>query len=139
MTYPAAPSDLSTDTVSLKGTAVTVYKTATCGCCANYVTYLERSGLEVDAVNVPSLGDIKKQYSIPSDLQSCHTTVIGDYVVEGHVPVEAISKLMSEKPAIRGIGMAGMPSGSPGMPGAKEPFFIYELTEAGKGSLFMEL
>lgn len=123
----------------LKGQAVTVYKTATCGCCGNYVTYLERSGFDVEAVNVPSLGDIKTQYSIPADMQSCHTTVIGDYVVEGHIPVEAISKLLAEKPAIRGIAMPGMPSGSPGMPGPKEPFLIYELNDGGKGPLFIEL
>lgn len=127
------------DSALFKGQAVTVYKTVTCGCCGNYVTYLERNGMEVEAVNVPSLGDIKKQYNIPADMQSCHTTVVGDYVVEGHIPVEAISKLLAEKPAIRGIAMPGMPSGSPGMPGPKEPFLIYELTETGKGSLFLEL
>ncbi len=113
--------------------AITVYKSPTCGCCGNYATYLKRQGFDVAVVDTRNMGEIKQKYGIPSALESCHTSVIGDYVVEGHIPVEAINKLLGEKPAIAGIALAGMPSGSPGMPGPKSgPFQIHSLSEPGK-------
>ena len=73
------------------------------------------------------MGSIKEQYGIEEDKQSCHTTVIGDYFVEGHVPLAAVEKLLSEKPAIDGIGLPGMPIGTPGMPGVKQaPYEVYQ-------------
>ena len=78
---------------------------------------------------------IKEQNKIPTELQSCHTSIIGGYFVEGHIPVEAINKLMQEKPNIAGIGMPGMPSGSPGMPGSKTGDFV--ITAVNKdGSMY---
>ena len=63
---------------------------------------------------------------IPEPMGSCHTTMIGQYVIEGHVPIKAIDKLLAEKPAVKGIALPGMPMGSPGMNGAKEePFVVY--------------
>lgn len=100
-----------------------VYKSPTCGCCQNYVSYLSGLGFDVEVVNTNDMDAIKAKYGVPSDLESCHTTIIGDYFVEGHVPGEAIQKLMSELPSIKGIAMPGMPSGSPGMPGAKTGAF----------------
>lgn len=102
---------------SLRGETITVYKTSTCGCCNNYVSYLKREGFEVEAVDVNNMNSIKAEYKIPHGLGSCHTSIIGDYVVEGHVPAESITKLLEEKPDIAGIALSGMPSGSPGMPG----------------------
>ena len=65
-------------------------------------------------------------------MEICHTTIIGDYFVEGHVPLEAVEKLLTEKPDIKGIAMPGMPSGSPGMPGAKKgDFVIYAVNRDG--------
>ena len=73
-------------------------------------------------------------------MQSCHTTTIGNYFVEGHIPIEAIEKLMTEKPNIKGIAMPGMPSGSPGMPGAKQgPFIIYAIGNDGSVGEFMRM
>ena len=73
-------------------------------------------------------------------MESCHTTVIGEYFVEGHVPVEAIEKLLAEKPDVAGIGMPGMPSGSPGMPGAKQgQFIIYSINKDGTINEFMRI
>lgn len=123
-----------------KNTKVTVYKTVTCGCCANYVSYLKRAGFDVEVKNVNDLNEIKLKYGVPGEVQSCHTSVVGNYVVEGHIPMEAISKLMNERPAIAGIGMPGMPAGSPGMPGAKTlPFTIWSFDQSGKTSEFMSI
>jgi len=124
----------------LASTDITVYKTLTCGCCVNYIGYATRQGLEIKAETVNNLEQIKMDYEIPEDMWSCHTSIMGDYIVEGHIPLEAVEKLVSEKPDIRGIAMPGMPSGSPGMPGSKTgPFEIYSLNHDGSTSLFMSL
>jgi len=129
------------------GTQATIYMGPTCGCCKNYASYLQREGFDVETKVTDDMDSVKSQNNIPKDLISCHTTIIGDYVVEGHIPVEAMVKLLKEKPEIRGIAMAGMPSGSPGMPGKKNsPFEIYKLTKELAGQtqedveneLFME-
>lgn len=76
---------------------------------------------------------IKQTYQIPQNMISCHTGIIEDYFVEGHVPVKAIEKMVEEKPAIDGIALPGMPQGSPGMPGTQtEPFKIYALFDGKK-------
>ena len=128
-----APQIAGTNTIS----KMTVHKSPTCGCCGNYVSYLKREGYDVEVINHENMDPIKDQYGIPSGLGSCHTTVIGDYVSEGHVPIESIEKMMDEQPFIAGITMPGMPAGSPGMGGSKnKPFTIYGFTEAGEISPF---
>ena len=121
---------------------LTVYKSPTCGCCANYIAYLKREGFTVKTVNTKDMGEIKTKYGVPSDMESCHTTVAGDgeYVIEGHIPVEAVLKLLEEKPAVQGIAMPGMPAGSPGMPGRKNgPFTIYKITDGAAQDVFLSL
>jgi len=129
-------ASVSEDRPSDENTAankVTVFKSPACGCCENYATYLERQGFTVEMVETEDMNRIKEKYHVPPRLGSCHTSLVGNYIVEGHVPVEAINKLLAEKPAIAGIAMPGMPSGSPGMPGGKEePFVIYSFDETGK-------
>jgi hypothetical protein len=110
----------------LAGEKATIYKDISCGCCAVYASYLESNNVDVDVQNVADLEQIKEQFEIPHSLQSCHTMEVGGYVVEGHVPLEVVGKLLTEKPDIKGIALPGMPSGSPGMPGPKTaPFVIY--------------
>ncbi len=112
----------------LGGEKIVVYKSPTCGCCEAYSSYLKSKDIAVDVQNVADLNVIKERFNIPLNLQSCHTMEVGEYVVEGHVPLEVIEKLLTEKPDIGGIAMPGMPSGSPGMPGPKTaPFTIYIL------------
>ena len=119
--------------------SVEVFKTPSCGCCYGYVKFLEQEQFEVTQINLRSLHSIKKKYNIPLEMQSCHTTVLGKYFVEGHVPLEAINKLLLEKPDIDGIALPGMPIGTPGMPGEKEePYIIYQLVD-GKYSVFMTI
>lgn len=124
------------------GGKITVYKSMSCGCCSVYASYLQKKGVDV---NLPEISDekltgLKEQFSIPSALRSCHTTLVGDYFIEGHIPLEAIQKLLDEKPDIKGIAMPGMPSGSPGMPGAKTgPFVIYAVAKDGSSYEFMRI
>jgi len=120
---------------------VTLYKSPSCGCCSLYTDYAHTKGkLDIDVKNVPDITTIKNKYNIPKNMQSCHTMIIGDYFVEGHVPVEAIEKLMNEQPDIAGIAMPGMPSGSPGMPGTKTgDFIIYAINHNGDYEEFMRI
>ena len=118
---------------------VIVHKDPSCGCCGVYVSYLRRQGFEVEVDDNTDMDSIKDKFGIPSDLESCHTTEVGGYVVEGHIPVEVIDKLLSEKPEdITGIAMPGMPSGSPGMPGPKSDFIIHSL-DGAENSVYMTL
>lgn len=111
---------------------VTVYKSPTCGCCVNYIALLEKRGYTVKVVKTDNMSGIKRQYNIEANMESCHTSIFDNYVVEGHVPFEAIDRLLAEKPDIRGIALPNMPAGSPGMPGFKQGLFkIYSLTESG--------
>ena len=93
---------------------VTVYKSPTCECCEKYVQYLEKNGFSVKSVNEDNMDAIKKRYGM-ARAASCHTMLVNGYVVEGHVPVRAIRKLLREKPVIVGISAPGMPQHSPGM------------------------
>ena len=118
---------------------VEVFKTPSCGCCYGYVLFLEKEKFNVKQTDMRSLHSIKQKYNIPVEMQSCHTTIIGKYFIEGHVPLEAINKLLEEQPSIDGIALPGMPIGTPGMPGDKdEPYVIYQLKN-GKSSVFMTI
>jgi hypothetical protein len=120
---------------------VDIYKSLSCGCCAIYSSYVDgKVSPKVNTINVQDTYEIKEMHGVPSELQSCHTTIIGDYFVEGHIPLEAIEKLLSEKPDIAGIAMPGMPSGSPGMPGKKYgDFIIYAVNHDGSYGEFMRI
>ncbi|MFQ5996981.1 MAG: DUF411 domain-containing protein [Dehalococcoidales bacterium] len=116
---------------------VMVFQLPTCNCCEDYKDYLREQGFQVETTYTEDMSSIRKQYQIPPSMESCHTMVIGDYFVEGHVPIEAIKKMIEEKPDIDGIALAGMPAGSPGMAGEQtEAFKIYALVD-GKTSEFM--
>ena len=124
--------------------AVTVYKTPTCGCCKNYIAYLRAKKYNVTELNFEEKGykARKRILGVPASLDSCHTTVVegGNYFVEGHVPYEAINKLIADKPKIRGISLPGMPSASPGMPSGKTaPFLVKQVSHDGVVSLYLTL
>jgi hypothetical protein len=98
---------------------VQVYKTPTCGCCAAWVDHVEEMGLPTEVHDLPDVTAIKHQHGVPAHLGSCHTAVVGRYVVEGHVPADVIRRLLAEQPDVRGIAVPGMPMGSPGMEGPR--------------------
>lgn len=106
-----------------------IYKGPQCGCCNGYVAYLVEHGFDVVATNTDDVESIKDMYGIPDYLRSCHTMLIGKYVLEGHVPIAAIDRLLSQQLDITGIALPGMPAGSPGMGGQKtESLVIYVIS-----------
>ncbi len=116
----------------------TLYKNPQCTCYDKYADYLRTNGFAVTVIEHPNMTLIKQKYGVGEDLEGCHTTLVEGYVVEGHVPVAALKRLLSEKPAIKGISLPGMPEGSPGMSGTKEgPFEILSITgKAGPAPVF---
>jgi hypothetical protein len=118
---------------------VIVYKSPDCGCCLGYIEELKREGYRVKVENRDDMSTIKDQYNIPEDMESCHTSVFDRYFVEGHVPFQAVNKLLTEEPAIDGISLPDMPAGSPGMPGEQnEAFDVYQLS-AGEASEYLSI
>ncbi len=107
---------LTIPTSTAEAADVLVYKTPTCGCCKKWVELLRDTGVEVNVVSVPDTRPVQSRLGVPRQLGSCHTAVVGDYWVEGHVPIDLVRKLLTEKPKnIRGLAVRGMPPGSPGM------------------------
>jgi len=98
---------------------VTLYKNPQCGCCEGYADYLRDNSFKVKAISTNDLTVMGQKYGIPDDMQPCHISLIGGYVVGGHIPIEVVNRLLSEKPQIVGITLPGMPEGTPGMPGNK--------------------
>jgi hypothetical protein len=111
---------------------VTLWKNPSCSCCEGYAQYLDQNGFKVGLRPTNDLAEISRKAGIPEALEGCHTSFIGDYVVDGHVPVKTIRKLLDEKPAIAGITLPGMPSGSPGMYGERAgPLTVYAISRDG--------
>ncbi len=92
-----------------------VYKSPTCGCCTKWVDYLRDAGMEVNTTDTEDMGSIKERFGVPGKLSSCHTAVVGGYIVEGHVPIADIQRLLKERPDAVGLSVPAMPIGSPGM------------------------
>jgi hypothetical protein len=116
---------------------VTVHKSPYCGCCKDWIDYLERNGFEVVANDTHDMEQIKKRFHVPGAVASCHTAVVDGYVVEGHVPVNDIRRLLRERPAVVGISAPGMPQDSPGM-GSETPrgYNVVTFTEQGEIDLY---
>lgn len=97
------------------------------------------NGFTVVEKGVVDLNEVKTHYQVPVQLSSCHTAVVDGYIIEGHVPVAEVNRLLTERPAVIGIGVPGMPAGSPGMesPGvAPVPFDVFTFNETGNTELF---
>jgi len=116
---------------------ITVYKSPTCGCCTKWVTHLENSGFEVNAINRSDMPSIKHKLGIAQNNQSCHTATVGGYVIEGHVPAADIKSLLAKKPDIHGLTVPGMPMGSPGMEGPrKDDYNVLAIDKQGKTTVY---
>jgi len=94
---------------------VTVYKSATCGCCAAWIDHMKDSGFTVESHDADDLNQYKIKAKLGPALNSCHTAFVGDYAIEGHVPAADVKRLLAEKPDISGLTAPGMPMNSPGM------------------------
>jgi hypothetical protein len=115
---------------------LTVYKTPSCGCCKKWVQHMESAGFKTAIHDLSDLEEIKRTMGVPAALQGCHTALAGVYVIEGHVPADLVQKLLREKPSVRGLAVPGMPSGSPGMEGGKEPYEVVAFDRTGKTTVY---
>ncbi|MCB8822501.1 DUF411 domain-containing protein [Microvirga rosea] len=94
---------------------VVVSKDPSCLCCAGWVEHLKAASFPVEVRETLEINRVKIQLGVPQDLASCHTAAVGGYVIEGHVPADAIKRLLTAKPQATGLAVPGMPAGSPGM------------------------
>ncbi|HEX7886055.1 MAG TPA: DUF411 domain-containing protein [Phenylobacterium sp.] len=118
---------------------LTVYKTASCGCCRGWITIMTRAGYRPKVIVVEDVTPIGKRHGVPFELSSCHLATIGGYVTVGHVPPADIGRLLRERPKALGITVPGMPMGSPGMEmpdGRKEHYQTLLLLPGGKTRVF---
>jgi hypothetical protein len=118
---------------------VLVYKSPTCTCCAKWATHLEENGFKVTTRNESNMNKIKKELGVPLNRASCHTAVVGDYIIEGHVPAEDVIRLLETKPDVEGLTVPGMPLGSPGMEAPQsQRYVVYSFDENGEFEAFAE-
>lgn len=126
--HPSAP-------LSALGT-LAVYKSPTCSCCARWVARAREHGFAANVHDTADVAALKRASGVPATLQSCHTTIIGDYVFEGHVPLDLVEQVLRDRPAIAGLAVAGMPQGAPGMELGAEHFDVTAFTRSGDTSLY---
>ena len=116
---------------------ITVYKDPSCGCCEKWCKHLASNGFVVQPQDTKDVDAIKKQMYVPEKLQSCHTALVGRYVVEGHVPADVIKKMLKEQPQFLGLAVPGMPTGSPGMEGTpKDKYEVVSFDRTGKTGVY---
>jgi hypothetical protein len=122
-----------------KPVPISVYKSPACGCCSLWVDYMRKNGFDPKVQDVDNIGALKLKLGVREEFSSCHTTEVGGYIVEGHVPVESVQRMLKERPKIAGIAVPGMPAGSPGMEvpgGRKDPYNVLAFTSDGKTSVY---
>ncbi len=100
-----------------------VFRDPGCGCCGAWVDHVRKAGFVAEVREVEDVAPYKQKFGVPEKLTSCHTAQIDGYVIEGHVPADAIKRLLTERPKATGLAVAGMPAGSPGMEGGTPQAF----------------
>lgn len=132
---------LSVTTAVADGSLMTVHKDPNCGCCTAWADLAEDAGYEVSLIDSADLAATKERLGVPGEFWSCHTVEVDGYVIEGHVPFDAVARLLAERPAISGIAVPGMPEGSPGM--GDDPAARYDVIawgkDAGDGALYQRM
>ncbi len=116
--------------VRAAGETIVVYKDPNCGCCHAWASAMTKAGFAVNAEDVDNIDVVKDHFKVPGDLRGCHTAVIARYYLEGHVPLEAVTRLLAEQPDIAGLAVPGMPVGSLGM--GDSPDASYDVISVGK-------
>lgn len=132
----AAPS-LAANPAWLEGATderyeITVYRSASCGCCKGWINHLKEHNFDVTDVTVDDVNKFKLQFKVPAQAASCHTATVNGVTIEGHVPAQDIKRLLKDKGDIRLLTVPAMPSGTPGMdtPGApKDEFRVYSISQ----------
>ncbi len=118
---------------------ITMYKNIGCQCCTRWAERLKAKGHTVLEKPVSDLDAIKKQFGIHEKFQGCHTALIGGYVIEGHVPMQEIDRLLRERPDAKGLSVPGMPMGSEGMevPGERpDPYTVFLMKKDGTSEVW---
>ena len=121
------------------GTAITVYKSASCGCCAKWVDHLRDNGFAPTVHDEETMDAIKDDMGVPAGVRSCHTALLDRYLVEGHVPAADLRRLLAERPKVAGLAVPGMPASTPGMavPGQPhEAYAVVPFTPDGQTAVF---
>ena len=117
---------LATPAFAAEAPSLELFKSPDCHCCEAYADYLRAAGFDIAVKATPDLMGMSAAAGVPGGIEGCHLAFVGGYVVSGHVPADAIRRLLEEQPEVAGITLPGMPLGSPGMDGDKsEPFTIY--------------
>lgn len=118
--------------------SMTVYRDPSCSCCGGWIEHINTQGLHAENVPTSDMDALKQQYRVPDDLASCHTAILDGYVIEGHVPVEDIKRLLAEQPNITGIAVPGMPVGTPGMESGdrRDSFTVFSFDDQGNTQVF---
>jgi hypothetical protein len=119
-----------------------LWKMRACGCCTAWSRHFESAGFPTLVHEVDDVGAIRAEAGVPDDLGGCHTGKIAGYVIEGHVPVSAVQRLLAERLPIAGLAVPGMPLGSPGMEiegQPAEPYDVIAFSADGSRSLFMKV
>lgn len=141
---PANGADTPRTTASVVAAdapVITLYKNPTCQCCEEWAEYMRENGFGVEVEEGVSPGEVKAKYGIPIGLASCHTAVVGDYVLEGHVPADVVAQLLRERPQIAGLDVPGMPPGVPGMPDPgpnRDSYQIIAFDKSGATQVYAE-
>lgn len=117
---------------------VKVFKSATCSCCSKWIAHMRAAGFVVEAQDVTNLAQVKEEHRVPVALRTCHTAMIDGYVVEGHVPADVVDALLRDRPRVTGIGVPGMPKGSPGMESPTSEHYQVLAFVDGKTTVFAE-
>lgn len=119
---------------------VIMYKSPTCGCCEKWADHLRAHGFTVDSRPTDLMESIKDERGVPTNLRSCHTAHVGDYLVEGHVPAADIMRLLKDRPEnVRLLTVPAMPLGSPGMEHPRPQDFMTIAVESdGKAAIYAE-
>ena len=116
---------------------VDVYKSASCGCCGEWVKHMKDKGFTVRTHDVANPSDYREKFGIPNQFGSCHTAKVGGYAIEGHVPAADVARLLAAKPKATGLAVPAMPLGSPGMDGPrKDPFDVLLVKADGSTSVY---
>lgn len=119
-----------------QATTYTMFRDPNCGCCMSWAGHVERNlKTTVTTIDSVNMAKVKAQNGVPLELQACHTMIVDGYVIEGHVPSDAIAKLLRDKPkGVTGLAVAGMPMGSPGMEagGRVQPYSVVAFGPAGQ-------
>ncbi len=120
-----------------------VFKSPQCGCCGEWVDYMQAAGFNTQVTDTDALDGIKTRYNIPRQYQSCHTAVTDEgYIFEGHIPAEVIQRFLKEKPLnALGLSVPGMPVGSPGMEMGDKlmPYQVLLLMKDGSTQVYSEI